>query len=73
MKTKLRRRNNMNFTPEQKQALINRKSNILLSAGAGSGKTAVLTEKVYRLIKEGIDPSRLLVDRKSTRLNSSHL
>lgn len=51
----------MDFTPEQKQALINRKSNILLSAGAGSGKTAVLTEKVYRLIKEGIDPSRLLV------------
>ncbi|MEG0034052.1 MAG: UvrD-helicase domain-containing protein [Bacilli bacterium] len=51
----------MKFTYEQELALKNYKENVILSAGAGSGKTAVLTEKVYRLIKSGVHPSRLLV------------
>ncbi len=36
--------------------------NVLISAGAGSGKTSTLTEKVYHLIESGdIKPSNLLV------------
>lgn len=51
----------MKWTNEQQLALKNTPSNVLLSAGAGSGKTAVLTEKVYRMIKDGINPSEMLV------------
>ena len=45
----------------QQQALDSKVSTII-SAGAGSGKTAVLTEKVYGLIEQGvIDINNLLV------------
>ncbi|HMM00769.1 MAG TPA: UvrD-helicase domain-containing protein [Bacilli bacterium] len=40
------------FTPIQEKAIDIDGSNVLVSAGAGSGKTAVLTERVYRLIAE---------------------
>ncbi len=51
----------MKFNKEQQRAIDSRK-NCLISAGAGSGKTAVLTEKVFQLIeKGGIDPKNLLV------------
>lgn len=40
------------FTPTQEKAISIDGSNVLVSAGAGSGKTAVLTERVYRLIAE---------------------
>ena len=40
------------FSPQQKKALSLDKVNMLVSAGAGSGKTAVLTERVIRIIKE---------------------
>ncbi len=54
----------MKFNSKQKEALnpdvINK--NVLISAGAGSGKTAVLTEKVYSLITEyNINIDELLV------------
>ena len=50
----------MNFTPEQLSA-INEEGNIIVSAGAGSGKTAVLSERVIRKIKDGIHINRLLI------------
>ena len=51
----------MAFTKEQQQAIDMDNTNIIVSAGAGSGKTAVLTERVIRKIKEGIDVNKLLV------------
>lgn len=52
-----------NPTPEQ-QAAINTKGNILVSAAAGSGKTAVLVERVVRLLSDRENPisaDRLLI------------
>ncbi len=41
----------MSWTPQQEEALQVRNKNLLLSAAAGSGKTAVLTERIIRLVK----------------------
>lgn len=49
------------WTEAQQKAIDVRDGNYLVSAGAGSGKTAVLTERVYRLLKEGTPVSSLLV------------
>ncbi|MDD2398167.1 MAG: UvrD-helicase domain-containing protein [Bacilli bacterium] len=50
------------FTQQQQKAILTRGSNVIVSAGAGSGKTAVLTERVFRLIvDEHIPLNRLLV------------
>ncbi|HKL60957.1 MAG TPA: UvrD-helicase domain-containing protein [Acholeplasma sp.] len=49
------------FTDDQWQAIYQTNSNVLISAGAGSGKTSVLTERVLRILKEGIDIDKLLV------------
>lgn len=52
------------FTENQEQAIALRDKNILVSAAAGSGKTAVLVERIIRLISEGEHPAdidRLLV------------
>ena len=51
----------MNFTENQQKAITTSGKNIIISAGAGSGKTAVLTERVLRLVKEGIKPNNLLI------------
>ena len=55
----------MKFNPnsEQQKAIdASLKGNVILSAGAGSGKTATLSEIVYRLIEEKrAKPSQLLV------------
>ena len=52
----------MNWTPEQTQAIYKNKSNILVAAAAGSGKTAVLVERIInKIIKEKIDIDKLLV------------
>ena len=51
------------FTPEQKQVIDLRDRNILVSAAAGSGKTAVLVERIItRLTKDQnpIDVDQLL-------------
>lgn len=48
-------------TKEQQWAIDAEGSNIIVSAGAGSGKTAVLTQRVIRKIMSGVDVSRLLV------------
>ena len=51
----------MGFTKEQLEAINKDGTNIIVSAGAGSGKTAVLTERVIRKLKQGIDITSLLV------------
>ena len=49
------------WTSEQLEAINKEGSNIIVSAGAGSGKTAVLTERVIRKLKEGVNVNELLV------------
>ena len=49
------------FTEEQQLAIDLEGSNILVSAGAGNGKTAVLTERVLRKLKEGTQLNELLI------------
>ena len=49
------------WTKEQNDAILKDKSNIIVSAGAGSGKTAVLSERVIRKLKEGVHINELLL------------
>lgn len=52
------------WTKAQQKAIETRHKNLLVSAAAGSGKTAVLVERIIRMISEGenpIDIDRLLV------------
>lgn len=51
----------MRWTTEQQAAIDHKGQNLLLSAAAGSGKTAVLTERVGKLFAETGNPERLLV------------
>lgn len=51
----------MGWTKEQQSAIDLEGKNIIVSAGAGSGKTAVLTERVLRKLKNGIHINELLV------------
>jgi ATP-dependent helicase/nuclease subunit A len=48
-------------TAAQDKAINTRGKNILVSASAGSGKTAVLVNRVIKLIKEGHDIDRMLL------------
>ena len=49
------------WTEEQRQAINLEGNNIIVSAGAGSGKTAVLSERVLRKAHDGIHVDRLLI------------
>lgn len=49
------------WTKEQLDAINSPSQNILVSAGAGSGKTAVLTERVITLLNKGVNINELLV------------
>ena len=54
----------MQFTEDQQRAIRLRDRNILVSAAAGSGKTAVLVERILSLVSgpdDGTDIDRLLV------------
>ena len=42
----------MQFTPDQQRVIDTRDCNILVSAAAGSGKTAVLVERIIRMITD---------------------
>ena len=44
------------FTPEQQKVIDLRDRNILVSAAAGSGKTAVLVERILKLILDEKNP-----------------
>ncbi len=51
----------MEWTKDQLSAINEEGTNIIISAGAGSGKTAVLTERVYRKLQSGVSITNLLV------------
>lgn len=52
----------MKWTKDQQQAIEIREKNLLVSAAAGSGKTALLIERIRRIIiEEGVPVDRLLV------------
>ncbi|WP_459129536.1 UvrD-helicase domain-containing protein [Guggenheimella bovis] len=51
----------MKWTPSQERVINERGKNILVSAAAGSGKTAVLTERILTLLREGEDITKFLV------------
>ena len=49
------------WTKEQEEAIYKRGKNIIVSAGAGSGKTAVLSERVLNHLKNGAQIDKLLI------------
>ncbi len=54
----------MTFTETQQRVIDERGKNLLISAAAGSGKTAVLVERIVKMVCDGDDPvdiDRLLV------------
>ncbi len=51
----------MAWTKEQESAINTKGNNIIVSAGAGSGKTAVLTARTLRILKEGTHVNELLI------------
>ncbi len=48
------------LNPEQLEAVAHPDGPLLVLAGAGSGKTRVLTARVARLIDDGLEPDRIL-------------
>ena len=50
-----------NWTKEQLNAINEEGTNIIVSAGAGSGKTAVLSERVLRKLRQGVNINELLI------------
>ena len=49
------------WTEEQLEAINSEGENIIVSAGAGSGKTAVLSERVLRKLNSGVNIDELLI------------
>ncbi len=48
------------LNPSQKEAVLNTDGPIMIIAGAGSGKTRVLTYRIAYLMHKGIDPFNIL-------------
>ena len=66
----------MGWTKEQEQVIAARGCNLLVSAAAGSGKTAVLVERIITRLTEGENPLdsdavRNLPDREGLHVRSS--
>ena len=51
----------MAWTKDQEKAIYECGQNIIVSAGAGSGKTAVLSERILEKVKSGVSIDSLLV------------
>ena len=49
------------LNPEQREAVYHSGGPALVIAGAGSGKTRVVTYRVAYLVKKGIPPSRIFL------------
>lgn len=45
---------------KQKEAALHMKGPLLIVAGAGAGKTKTITHRIVNLIKEGVEPSKIL-------------
>ncbi len=48
------------YTPEQRAAIFDRGSDLLVSAGAGSGKTSVLVQRIIERVRQGGSVDRIL-------------
>lgn len=48
------------LNPEQKKAVLHKDGPLLIIAGAGSGKTRVLTRRAAQLISSGVSPQNIL-------------
>lgn len=48
------------LNPHQKKAVLHKEGPLLILAGAGAGKTRTLTYRILHLIKEGVDPQKIL-------------
>ena len=48
------------LNPEQREAVLHEGSPLVVVAGAGSGKTRVLTRRIARLVVSGVEPWRIL-------------
>lgn len=53
--------NGVTWTDEQWEAIYLTGKNIIVSAGAGSGKTAVLTERIIEKLKSGISINNMII------------
>lgn len=50
----------MKFNDQQIEAIVSKKSKIVINAAAASGKTAILTARIKYLLSEGADPTKLV-------------
>ena len=55
------------YTEDQNRAIYEGNSNILVSAGAGSGKTAVLTERIFQKLVNGTKLEELVGQKEQSQ------
>ena len=49
------------LNPEQKEAVLQIEGPLLVLAGAGTGKTRVITSRIAYMIEQGIPPDQIAV------------